>query len=57
MAARAKDCPGTFEQGEEPPNAHIQGCTLPSPICSWDRLQHPPRDPERDVTGKKNKKV
>lgn len=53
MVARGEDCRGTFEQAEEPPNAHFQGCTLPSLICSWDRLQHPPRDPERDVTGKK----
>lgn len=48
---------GTFEQGTKPAIALIgpamgwcliQGCTLPSPICSWDWHQHPRRDPERD---------
>lgn len=24
------------------------GVELPLPICSWDRLQHPPCDSERD---------
>lgn len=46
----------------EPPNAHmepwmswrlIQGRSLPSPISRWNRLQHPPRDPERDKVVKK----
>lgn len=33
----------------------ILGCTLPLPICSWDRLQHPLHDPawEIEVKGKK----
>lgn len=26
----------------------IWSCALPSPICSWDRLRHPPHDKERE---------
>lgn len=29
---------------------------LPSPLCSWDRLQHPSLDPKRDKAVKKKKK-
>lgn len=50
--------PVYFEQVKKPPDGHIgpynnlgthQGCALPSPLCRWDRLQHPSRDPERDA--------
>lgn len=34
----------------------IQGCSLPFPICSRDRLQHPPPDPERYEDFKEKKK-
>lgn len=30
----------------------VQGSTLPLPICGWVMLQHPPRDPKRDVAVK-----
>lgn len=30
-------------------------CALPPPICSWDMLQHPLRDPERNTAAKKRK--
>lgn len=30
----------------------IRGCTLPSPISSWNRLRHPPHDPKRDIERK-----
>lgn len=31
----------------------ILGCTPPSPINSWDRLQHPPAWEQRSTGGKK----
>lgn len=50
---------GTLEQGIDPPNAHRDelathsGVHLPSHICSWDRLQHLPQEPEKEVEIKK----
>lgn len=54
---------GILKQGTKPSNAHIgpcneldthEVCTLPLPICKWDRLQHLPCDPKRDTVVKKN---
>lgn len=37
--------------------AGLQRCALPSPLCSWDRLQRPARDPGRDTAVKKRNKT
>lgn len=57
---------GVLVAGGEPPNAQmgpwmswrlIQACTVPLPLCSWDRLHHPPYDPNRDKAVKKKEVV
>lgn len=45
-------CRGTMSKALFP-QMLPKGRTLPSPVCSCDRLQHPPRDPTRETAVKK----
>lgn len=58
----SEQCLGTFEQGRKCWCKALQGVndsfrwTLPSPVWSWDGLQHPSRHPERDKAVNKRKR-